>query len=77
MSREDVVAAEDMLPVDGQAATRDDGENPLHVHHCSRLILGSLGHACVGLVSLGQDGDAHGDSAVEVEQTKDEPDPSE
>ena len=60
MSREDVVAAEDMLAVDGQAAPRDDCENSLHIHIGSGLVLWSLGHAGVGLVRLGEDGDAHG-----------------
>ena len=60
MSREDVVAAEDMLAIDGQAATRDDSEHSLHIHVCSGLVLWSLGHAGVGLVGLGEDGDAHG-----------------
>jgi len=60
MSREDVVATEDMLAVDGQAAARDDCEHSLHIHHGGRLILWSLGHAGVRLVGLGEDGDAHG-----------------
>ena len=77
VSREDVVAAEDMLPVDGQAAARDDGEHPLHVHHRSCLVLGSLGHAGVRLVSLGEHGDAHGEGSIVVEQSKDEPDAAE
>jgi len=77
VSREDVVAAEDMFPVDGQTATRDNGEYPVHIHHCRSLVPGSLGHAGVGLIGLGQDGDTHGEGSVVVEQPKDEPDAAE
>lgn len=76
MAREDVVSAEHVLSIDGQATAGDECEHPFDIHQCRRLVPGSLWHAGVAHVGLGEDGDAHGDCAVEVEQTEDEPDPS-
>ena len=74
---EDVVAAEDMLPVDGEASAGDDGQHPLHVHHGGCLVPRRLRHASVGLVGLGQHCHAHGEGSVVVEKTKDQPDAAE
>ena len=77
VAREDVVTAEHMLPIDRQPTARDECEHPLHIHQRRRLVPGSLWHAGVAHVGLWQDGDAHRDRTVEVEETKDEPDSSE
>ena len=72
MSREDVVAAEDVFPIDGQAAARYDCKHSVDIHHRCRLVPRRLGHAGVGLVRLGQNSNAHGERPVVVEESKDQ-----
>ena len=74
VSREDVVAAEDVFPIDGQAAARYDCKHSVDIHHRCRLVPRRLGHAGVGLVRLGQNSNAHGERPVVVEESKDQPD---
>ena len=74
---EDVVTAEHVLSIDRQPTARDECEHPLDIHQRRCLVRRSLWHAGVAHVGFGQDGDAHGDCAVEVEEATDEADPSE
>ena len=75
MPGEDVVTAVDVLAIDREATTRDDGEDSLdNKHGCDVTTL--LCTLICG-VSLGEYGDTHGDSPVVVEDTEDEPDSSE
>ena len=75
MPREDVVTTVDVLAIDREATTGNDGEDSFdNKHGCDvTTLLCTL----IGGVSLGEYGDTHGDSPVVVEDAEDEPDSAE
>jgi len=66
--REDVVTTEDVLPIYREASARYYCQDTLAIIQSSGVIL--PGHACVGLVRLGEDSHEHGEGSIVVENTK-------
>ena len=73
VATEDVVATENMLAVDREAASRDDSEDSLDNDEAGDVFKSRP--ALVPHVRLGQDRNEHGEGSVVVKDTKDEPDP--
>ena len=73
MAGEDVVPTVDMFAVDGEAAPRDDSEDPLDDDEAGDMIQSRP--TLVAHVWLGEDGDGHGEGSVVVEDGQHQPDP--
>ena len=65
---EDVIAAIDMFAVDGEAAAREEGDDPVDDQQCGDVP--RLLRAEIVLVRLGQHRHEDRDGPVEVEETK-------
>ena len=68
MTREDVVTTVDMFAVDGEAAAREEGDDPVDDQQCGDVP--RLLRAEIVLVRLGQHRHEDRDGPVEVEETK-------